>query len=109
MAETIKKTLRDSAANRWLVLLLLAFAMFCSYIFMDILSPIKDLMLSERGWDSTAFGTMQGSETFLNVFVFFLIFAGRQDGRAFHSASFGSSNAYWCNYQLVCCDRYVCW
>lgn len=70
------KTLRDSAAVRWMVLLLLAFAMFCSYIFMDILSPIKDLMQSTRGWDSTAFGTMQGSETFLNVFVFFLIFAG---------------------------------
>jgi hypothetical protein len=50
--------------------------MFCAYIFMDILSPIKDLMLTQRGWDSTAFGTMQGSETFLNVFVFFLIFAG---------------------------------
>ena len=75
MSEKIK-TLRDSAATRWLVLLLLAFAMFCSYIFMDILSPIKDLMLSTRGWDSTAFGTMQGAETFLNVFVFFLIFAG---------------------------------
>ena len=70
------KTLRDSAALRWTALLLLALAMFCAYIFMDILSPIKDLMLSERGWDSTAFGTMQGSETFLNVFVFFLIFAG---------------------------------
>ncbi len=69
-------TLRDSAAMRWTALLLLALAMFCSYIFMDILSPIKDLMLTERGWDSTAFGTMQGSETFLNVFVFFLIFAG---------------------------------
>ncbi len=76
MSETINKTLRDSAATRWLVLLLLALAMFCSYIFMDILSPIKDLMQSTRGWDSTAFGTMQGSETFLNVFVFFLIFAG---------------------------------
>ena len=76
MSETMKKTLRDSAATRWIVLLLLAFAMFCSYIFMDILSPIKDLMQSTRGWDSTAFGTMQGSETFLNVFVFFLIFAG---------------------------------
>lgn len=61
---------------RWTVLLFMAFAMFCSYIFMDILSPIKDLMQSTRGWDSTAFGTMQGSETFLNVFVFFLIFAG---------------------------------
>ncbi|MDD7530686.1 MAG: MFS transporter [Prevotellaceae bacterium] len=76
MTQTIQKTLRDSAAARWMVLLLLAFAMFCSYIFMDILSPIKDLMQSTRGWDSTAFGTMQGSETFLNVFVFFLIFAG---------------------------------
>ena len=76
MTETIQKNLRDSAAMRWTVLFFLAFAMFCSYIFMDILSPIKDLMQSTRGWDSTAFGTMQGSETFLNVFVFFLIFAG---------------------------------
>ena len=76
MADSIKKTLRDSAAMRWTALLLLALAMFCSYIFMDILSPIKDLMQETRGWDSTAFGTMQGSEVFLNVFVFFLIFAG---------------------------------
>lgn len=76
MSNVTKKTLRDSAALRWTALLLLALAMFCAYIFMDILSPIKDLMLSERGWDSTAFGTMQGSETFLNVFVFFLIFSG---------------------------------
>ena len=76
MGQEIKTTLRDSAALRWTALLLLALAMFCSYIFMDILSPIKDLMQETRGWDSTAFGTMQGSEVFLNVFVFFLIFAG---------------------------------
>jgi MFS family permease len=76
MTTQVQHTLRDSAALRWTALLLLALAMFCAYIFMDILSPIKDLMLTERGWDSTAFGTMQGSETFLNVFVFFLIFAG---------------------------------
>lgn len=68
--------MRDIPAVRWTALLLLALAMFCSYIFMDILSPIKDLMQSTRGWDSTAFGTMQGAETFLNVFIFFLIFAG---------------------------------
>ena len=73
---TTQKTLRDSAAIRWMALLLLALAMFCAYIFMDILSPIKDLMQTQRGWDSDAFGTMQGAETFLNVFVFFLIFAG---------------------------------
>ncbi len=76
MVKAIQQTLRDSAAARWTALLLLALAMFCSYIFMDILSPIKDLMQSTRGWDSTAFGTMQGAETFLNVFIFFLIFAG---------------------------------
>ena len=76
MTDTFKKTLRDSAAMRWTALLLLALAMFCAYIFMDILSPIKDLMQETRGWDSTAFGTMQGSEVFLNVFVFFLLFAG---------------------------------
>lgn len=68
--------LSDKGWARWTALGLLAFAMFCSYIFMDILSPIKDLLQSTRGWDSTAFGTMQGSETFLNVFIFFLIFAG---------------------------------
>ncbi|MBD5284436.1 MAG: major facilitator superfamily domain-containing protein 1 [Bacteroides sp.] len=70
------ESLRDKAWARWLALGLLAFAMFCSYVFMDVLSPIKDLLQSTRGWDSTAFGTMQGSETFLNVFIFFLIFAG---------------------------------
>ena len=76
MSQVIQKTLRDSAAMRWTALLLLALAMFCSYIFMDILSPIFKEVQDTRGWDGTAFGTMQGSEVFLNVFVFFLIFAG---------------------------------
>ncbi|MBO6125219.1 MAG: MFS transporter [Bacteroidaceae bacterium] len=76
MMNNIQKSLRDSAAMRWTALLLLALAMFCSYIFMDILSPIKDLMQETRGWDSASFGRMQGAEVFLNVYVFFLIFAG---------------------------------
>ena len=76
MTKALQSTLRDSAIARWTALLLLALAMFCSHVFMDILSPIKDLMLSEKGWSSTVFGTMQGAETFLNVFIFFLIFAG---------------------------------
>ena len=56
---------------RWIALLLLALAMFCSYVFMDILSPIKDLMQETRGWDSASFGRMQGAEVFLTVYVFF--------------------------------------
>jgi len=55
---------------------LLASAMFFGYIFVDILSPLKDLLQTQRGWDSVAFGHYAGSEPFLNVFVFFLIFAG---------------------------------
>lgn len=50
--------------------------MFFGYIFVDILSPLKDLLQTQRGWDSVAFGHYAGSEPFLNVFVFFLIFAG---------------------------------
>lgn len=72
----VKESLRDKSWARWAALGLLAFAMFCSYIFMDILSPIFNLVQETKGWDAKAFGTMQGSETFLNVFVFFLIFAG---------------------------------
>ena len=76
MADLTKKTLRDSAGMRWTALLLLALAMFCAYIFMDILSPVQDMVQSQLGWTKTHFGAMQGSETFLNVFIFFLIFAG---------------------------------
>ena len=76
MQEKVITTLRDKSWARWMALALRALAMFCSYIFMDILSPIRTLLPVDRGWDSTAFGTMQGSETFLNVFIFFLIFAG---------------------------------
>jgi MFS family permease len=76
MSEKVITLLRDKPAVRWTALVFLAFAMFCSYIFMDILSPVKDLLESTRGWNSTAFGTYTGSETFLNVFIFFLIFAG---------------------------------
>ena len=76
MTEKTFISMRDIPAVRWTALVFLAFAMFCAYIFMDILSPVKDLMESTKGWSSTAFGAYAGSETFLNVFIFFLIFAG---------------------------------
>jgi len=72
----IRQTLRDSKAARWTALVLLASAMFFGYIFMDILSPLQGMLQTQRGWDPTAYGHYAGSETFLNVFVFFLIFAG---------------------------------
>lgn len=72
----MEQKLSDSPAWRWTALVLLAAAMFFGYIFVDILSPLFSLLQTQRGWDSVAFGHYAGSEPFLNVFVFFLIFAG---------------------------------
>ena len=76
MTEFIQKKLSDSPAARWTALVLLAGAMFFGYIFMDILSPLQELLATSKGWTPDAYGSYAGSETFLNVFVFFLIFAG---------------------------------
>ena len=77
MAETIQhKFLNDSPIARWTALVLIALMMFFGYMFVDVMSPLKSLIESARGWDSGTFGTYAASEYFLNVFVFFLIFAG---------------------------------
>lgn len=70
------KTLRDSAGMRWAALILVSLTMFFAYMFVDILSPIKTMVETELDWSSTVFGTYGGSEFFINVFFFFLIFAG---------------------------------
>ena len=71
-----RELLKDKAWARWTALVLLAGAMFFAYIFMDVLSPLQEYLQSTKGWDPQAYGRFAGSETFLNVFVFFLIFAG---------------------------------
>lgn len=81
MTEKIQQSLRDSAAARWTALVLLALTMFFGYIFVDVLSPLQEMLarpIAEggRAWGPNAYGHFAGSETFLNVFVFFLIFAG---------------------------------
>lgn len=76
MTEKITLSLRDSKVMRWTALILLASMMFFAYMFVDVLSPLKSMLETSRGWDSETFGTFSGSEYFLNVFVFFLIFAG---------------------------------
>ena len=76
MVATIQRKLNASAAARWTALVLIALMMFFGYMFVDVMSPLKSLVESARGWDSSTFGTYASSEYFLNVFVFFLIFAG---------------------------------
>ena len=75
MVEKIQKTLRDSAAARWTVLILVASMMFFAYMFVDILSPLASLLNDTLGWDQGVFGTYAAGEYLLNVFGF-LILAG---------------------------------
>lgn len=71
-----KQLLSDRPAVRWTALVLLAMAMFFGYMFMDVLSPLQTALQDTKGWDPETYGHFAGSETFLNVFIFFLIFAG---------------------------------
>lgn len=70
------KTLRDNAAVRWGILLIISLTMLFAYMFVDVLSPLQAHVGREYGWSSTVFGAYAGSEFFLNVFFFFLIIAG---------------------------------
>lgn len=76
MTEKITKSLRESATARWFALILVSLTMFFAYMFVDVLAPLKDLLESRKGWSSENFGAVGGSEFFLNVFAFMLIFSG---------------------------------
>jgi len=71
--EKIQQTLRDSAAARWTVLVLVASMMFFAYMFVDMLSPLASLLNETRGWDQGVFGTYAAGEYILNVFGFLII------------------------------------
>ena len=75
MVEKIQKTLRDSAAARWTVLVLVASMMFFAYMFVDFLSPLASLLNDTLSWDQGVLGTYAAGEYLLNVFGF-LILAG---------------------------------
>ncbi|MBP5483161.1 MAG: MFS transporter [Bacteroidales bacterium] len=75
MSEKVQKFLNDIPAARWAALILVASMMFFAYMFVDVMSPLKSLIESTRGWDSGVFGTYAASEYILNV-CGFLILAG---------------------------------
>ncbi len=71
-----KMKLNDSPILRWTALILVASSMFFAYMFVDVLSPLQTMLETQCGWSADTYGTFASSEYFLNVFVFFLIFAG---------------------------------
>ena len=75
MTETVKKLMNDYPAVRWAALILIALMMFFGYMFVDVMSPLQSMLETQRGWNSTVFGTYAASEYILNV-CGFLILAG---------------------------------
>lgn len=74
--EQIINTLRDSKKARWTALIIVSFSMFGAYYFNYALSPVKPMLESVLGWNSSDFGIYTSSYTWFNVFLFMLIFSG---------------------------------
>jgi MFS family permease len=73
MTEINKKTLRDSAAMRWLVMILISGLMFATYYFQDFYSGLKELVESQYGFTSEQFGRIIGLTTIANVFGMIIV------------------------------------
>ncbi len=73
MTETIKKTIKDSAAMRWMVLILISGLIFSTYWFQDFYGGLKGLMESELGFSSEEFGRILGLTTIANMFGMIIV------------------------------------
>ena len=76
MAEQIQKRLNDSKATRWGALAIVAFTMMAAYYVNDVVAPLKTMLESDLGWNSSEFGFFTGAYSFLNVFFLMLIWGG---------------------------------
>ncbi len=76
MVEVIRKTLRDNKAARWTALAVVAFTMLCGYFLTDVMSPLKPMLESTKGWNSEEYGFFTSAYGWFNVFLFMLIIGG---------------------------------
>lgn len=67
------RTLRDSAAARWTVLVLISGIFFATYWFYDFFSPIKELMIQQLGISNADYGMIISATTWANVFGMIII------------------------------------
>ena len=75
MTEKVQKLMNDSPAVRWIALILIALMMFFGYMFVDVMSPLQQMIEGSHGWTPDVFGTYAAAEYILNV-CGFLILAG---------------------------------
>ena len=75
MTQTIQKKLNDYAWARWGAMVLIALMMLFAHMFVDVISPLQEIIQKTHGWTPDVFGSFMGSEYLLNV-LGFLIVAG---------------------------------
>ncbi len=73
MTQTLQQKLNDKAWARWSAMVLIALMMLFAHMFVDVISPLKELIQVQRGWTSDVFGTYAGSEYLLNVWGFLIV------------------------------------
>ena len=73
---TQAKRLNDSAAARWLALIIVSFTMMWGYFLTDAMSPLMTMLELEMNWSSSDFGIFNWAYCWFNVFLFMLIFGG---------------------------------
>jgi MFS family permease len=74
--EQVKKTLRDRALARWLIMLLVSLLMAANYFFYDVLSPLKSLLQENLNISSGDYGLIVGFYAFPNTFLLMAILGG---------------------------------
>lgn len=73
MRELAQKKLNESAGLRWFVLILISTLLFSTYWFNDVLGPLKGLMESQLGFDSSQFGLIVASTTWANLALMIIV------------------------------------
>lgn len=76
MTEILRQKLSDSRAARFTVLGVVALTMFCGYFITDVMAPLKPMLESEFGWNSSDYGFFTSAYGWFNVFLLMLIFGG---------------------------------
>ena len=76
MTEKIKASIRDSKVARWTALFIVAFTLMAAYFFADVMSPLKQMLEDQNGWDSSDYGFFTSAYGWLNVFALMLFFGG---------------------------------
>jgi MFS family permease len=74
--ETLKQTLRDKPALRWLVLLLGGIVIFTNYYFYDAFSSLFSLLRSELGFTPTHYGWFNSAYSIPNTFLAMAVIGG---------------------------------